>query len=106
MNCYDRDGHEITFEEARSLFGNFEYKVIDQTTLPGGVWVSTVWLGLDHGFGESARPLIFETMVFPSTYNLLEVDCRRYATEDEARAGHAEMVTKWTGWTPGEEYPT
>lgn len=52
--------------------------------------VSTVWLGLDHNFGDGP-PLIFETMVFAEGSPWNEwMD--RYATEEEAAAGHAEVV--------------
>ena len=105
IEYYNRQGEPITREEALPLFTNYEYKVIDQTTLPGGVWVSTVWLGLDHNFTDHGPPLIFETMVFPSQDNLLEEDCDRYTTEEQARDGHQRMVTKWTGWTPGDPRP-
>ncbi|KKL98871.1 hypothetical protein LCGC14_1820150 [marine sediment metagenome] len=56
--------------------------------------VSTVFLGLDHSFGEGP-PLIFETMVFSQTND--EQDMNRYSTLEEAKAGHAEMVKKWIG---------
>lgn len=54
----------------------------------GGVEVSTVFLGTDHnyGFGD---PALFETAVFgPGETDVV----RRYATWDEAEAGHAEVV--------------
>ena len=64
--------------------------------LPDGKVVSTVWLGLDHRFSEDGPPLIFETMVFPSETDFLDMDCERYSTEAEARAGHAATVAKWS----------
>jgi hypothetical protein len=30
----------------------------------GDLWVSTVFMGLDHSFSDTAPPLLFETMVF------------------------------------------
>jgi hypothetical protein len=44
---------------------NREYARVAETTLKDGTWISTVWIGLDHQFGEG-KPLIFETMAFPS----------------------------------------
>ena len=64
----------------------------------GVYWISTVWLGLDHNYFQNGPPLIFETMVFanPETdeegYGLTEFDVLRYATEEEAIAGHNAMV--------------
>ncbi len=57
----------------------------------GEVKVSTVWLGLDHSFGKSGPPLIFETMVFGGGAEWDEYQ-ERYATEVEALARHAEIV--------------
>lgn len=53
--------------------------------------MSTVWLGINHNFADEGPPIIFETMVF----GLENADeyMQRYATEEEARAGHAETVT-------------
>ncbi len=56
----------------------------------GDVQVSTVFLGLDHAFGQGP-PLLFETMIFGGDF---DNDTRRYATWDEAEAGHAEMLAK------------
>jgi len=65
----------------------------------GPYWVSTVWLGLNHNYTMRGAPLIFETMVFASAQRddpdwpgLTDFDCRRYATEEEALAGHEETV--------------
>lgn len=53
------------------------------------IHVSTVFLGLDHGWGE--RPLWFETMVFGTS---IDEAMDRYETWDEAVAGHARMVRR------------
>lgn len=52
--------------------------------------VSTVFLGLDHGF-MSPVPIVFETMAFTGEVGI-EDHCRRYATKAEALAGHAEVL--------------
>lgn len=39
-----------------------EYSRVAWDEFPDGSYLSTVWLGLDHGFG--GRPLFFETMYF------------------------------------------
>jgi hypothetical protein len=53
-------------------------------------YVSTVFLGLDHSFGEGP-PLIFETMVFGGE---LDQEQDRYSTWDEAVEGHNRMVER------------
>ncbi len=62
----------------------------------GKYWVSTVFLGFDHGIGEPGEPLLFETMVFEGAGKCGdEQDIQRYCTWDEASTGHAHMVEKW-----------
>jgi hypothetical protein len=48
------------------------------------VYVSTVFLGLDHSFGEGP-PQLFETMIFGGEHDEYQ---ERYSTWDEAEAGH------------------
>ena len=52
--------------------------------------VSTVFLGLDHQYGDGP-PLLFETMAF---FNGQSEDQDRYSTWEEAEKGHAEMVRR------------
>ena len=54
----------------------------------GDVLVSTVFMGLDAGMG-TRTPLFFETLVFRGEHNDMS---DRYATRDEALAGHREIV--------------
>ena len=90
---YDRQGNPMDLMDW-ALRGRDDFRVAE-TTLPDGKWISTVHLGIDHSFG-SGPPLIFETMVFPSQGDYGELDCDRYSTEAEAKAGHAAMVEKWS----------
>lgn len=55
----------------------------------GGLRVSTVFLGIDHAWGEGAEPRWFETMIFGGK---LEGMTQRYATWDQAAAGHAFVL--------------
>ncbi len=52
------------------------------------IYISTVFLGLDHSFGEGP-PLLFETMVFGGEH---DQDQRRYSTKKDAIEGHEEIV--------------
>jgi len=93
IRWYGRDGQPLAEGDRERLLSDRTYRVVAQTTLANGWFVSTVWLGLDHGYG-AGPPLIFETMIFDraadggfgrgdSVYQ------ERYATEAEALAGHA-----------------
>ena len=58
----------------------------------GDAEVSTVFLGLDHQYGDGP-PLIFETLVFGGP---LDQEMERYSTWEEAERGHADMVLRVT----------
>lgn len=58
----------------------------------GSSRVSTVFLGLDHSFGDGP-PVLWETMVFGGPLN---DEQRRYTTAAAALAGHEEMVRRVT----------
>lgn len=79
--CYDLHEWAMWFEKTDRRVAYARHK---------DVVVSTVFLGLDHGFPGTPAPLLFETMVFGGKYN---GKCQRYATWDEARRGH-ESVCK------------
>jgi len=77
-----------TRDEMYALFddGFEDSRRVAKTTV-GSVDVSTVFLVLDHNWGDGP-PLVFETMVFGG-----EGEPQwRYATWDEAIAGHERVV--------------
>lgn len=105
MNFYDRDGSPLDSATANELLCKPEYKRIGLTEVASSDrsvvhTVSTVWLGLDHSFGDGA-PVIFETMVFGEG-SWTDQDCQRYSTELEARIGHAEQVALVAATVPDE----
>jgi len=59
-----------------------------------GVWISTVFLGLDHRFGDKGPPLLFETMVFEMTMEGGGDEMWRYSTWDDAETGHKAIVRR------------
>lgn len=98
IDWYDRQGRRISTERANELLVDLDYRRVALDEI-GPYEVSTVWLGLDHGWSGGAAPVIFETMVFTSAaWNDPDggvgpdLDCRRYSTEAEALAGHAATV--------------
>jgi hypothetical protein len=67
---------------------------IDKTDIgTGDVWVSTVFLGLDHGHSEDGPPVLFESMVFGGDY---DQHCWRYTSYVAAQAGHTRIVVDLT----------
>lgn len=128
---YDRQGFPLPgmaldpWEESATkkwaeLSQNQEYVRVAWDELPDGSYLSTVWLGLDHGW--SGRPLFFETMRFGHEYEheILALDGTtthmkaretldfpdifgepgamtsqdRYGSEEEALAAHHEIVRR------------
>lgn len=59
----------------------------------GVVRVSTVFLGLNHNWSPSGPPILFETMCF-AQQSLDHLPFCRYATWDEAVAGHAAVCAE------------
>lgn len=106
MHYYGRDGQQITQFEWALLLESDDGRRVARTEVvtPSGqhVLVSTVLIGLDMNYSSEGPPIIFETMTFdqtPSAQNepnarWRDIEMRRYATEREALAGHAEIV----GW--------
>ena len=65
-----------------------------ELTKRNDITVSTVFLGIDHRFGNYGPPLLFETMVFGGEF---DQEMERYSTWDEAELGHNEMCKKVFG---------
>lgn len=64
---------------------------VSYTELPwDGCYVSTVFMGLDHGYGHGP-PVLWETLIFNGR---LADEGSRYTSYDEALLGHYEWVEK------------
>jgi len=87
---YAPDGTPMELMEWAVAFESTQGRHVGDTVLDMGgreIKVSTVWLGLDHSFGDGP-PLIFETMVF----GLDEEPQDRYSTYEQARTAHKAIV--------------
>lgn len=92
----DHTTRRATMEEFISLWKNGpdsrvaqEHIIADDGTKVA--WVSTVFLGMNHNyFGD--EPLLFETMIFADDLEDIAGYTERYATWEEAEAGHARAV--------------
>jgi hypothetical protein len=100
---FDKEGKPINEIEVNRLLKDSNYKIIKQEWVTNDIWVSTVWLGLNHSY-IPGKLLIFETMAFKKVkpkkiigmvLDKEDIDCERYATEEEAKAGHIKMVNKY-----------
>lgn len=103
----DKHGNAIDAATANELLGNFEYKCVGRTKVTSAsdaavdFLISTVWLGLNHQYGDGP-PLLFETMVFAEAGGWADQYVERYGTLAEAEAGHAETVALVAATVPDE----
>ena len=101
---FDRQGNPISFRRSVELneVGRRELRIVKQETVGDLLWVSTVFLGIDHAW--HGPPMIFETMVFvhvddePRLMDVEDLEQTRYSTEAEAEAGHRDMVRRAKEW--------
>jgi hypothetical protein len=82
-------------------FQDINNRRVAYTDLPGGGYVSTVFLGIDHNF-RGGTPLLYETMVFKtgSEHDELQERCSTWA---QAEAMHAEVLR--VVWPRRQEAP-
>lgn len=86
MSYYDKDGKPMELMEWAKKFKDLKYRIIAQDKV-NGYRISTVWMGLDHQFGNGP-PLIFETMAFQEDEKYQD----RYTTLEEALQGHQKAI--------------
>ena len=84
---YDRNGNEISPADMAMKPPKYR-RVLEDYVL--GYWISTVWLGIDHGWGHGLA--IFETMIWDPHKEILDYQ-ERYGTEVAARVGHCNAIT-------------
>ena len=68
-------------------------RAVQQTTVSPTIKVSTVFLGLNHGF-FCTTPILFETMIFGGEHHMA---MWRYTNIKKARAGHRKALALVTG---------
>ena len=94
---YILDGHQVVkcgdLMEWAKWFETAKREVAYDTI--GNVRVSTVFLSIDHSFGQGP-PMLFETMVFGGQ---LDQEQDRCSTWGQAEAMHAAMVARVQGQT-------
>ena len=90
MSYYDQDGKPITQRQWLDAWGEIKNRTIARTQV-GRFLISTVWLGLNHQYGDGP-PLIFETMIFDE--HGADIGCQRYSTKEAALVGHKD-AERW-----------
>lgn len=75
-----------------SFFGSAD-RIVAKSQF-GDVGVSTVFLGLDHRFGDSGPPLIFETMIFGGPHSDYQTRCSTWEEAEEMHRVACVLVEK------------
>lgn len=91
--CSDKEAAEQWGRWAK----DFSSKIVAKTELDD-CQISTVFLGIDHSFGDGP-PILFETMIFGGEHDQW---CERYETWDQAAEHHRRIVEALKA---GEELP-
>ena len=94
LGCYVLIGRKpikVKFQHWAIWFETRAGRVIKQITLPDGVRVSTVFLGLDHSHFPGGPPVLFETMIFGGAHDQFQA---RYTTYEAALVGHQSAIAK------------
>ena len=88
----DTDGNAIPEPNLRNFLrwlGHPENRMLWREALPGGVLVSTMFLGFDHNMDSRGPPVLWETMIFGGKKDGYQ---ERYASHVEAYKGHKKAV--------------
>jgi hypothetical protein len=97
----DKKPYKVSLEDSLILYKKPELKVT-AVDLVDGVRVSTVFLGMDHGFRWEAKdspnykPILWETMIFGGKYNDYQ---ERYTSHEDALKGHQKAINLITNKT-------
>jgi hypothetical protein len=89
----DADNHVIGVDVVTwgRWWAEFTNRSVGMTQITSEIEVSTVFIGVDHRHYGKGPPLLFETMIFGGP---LDGHQWRYASWDDAEAGHAAAVHK------------
>lgn len=102
----DVDDRQVMVEDTIESIDGLGWARVAQDFI-GVVHISTVFLGIDHGFLPGGPPIVFETMIFEGEH---DQDQWRYVTWDEAVRGHEYAValvkgTEQHDWHDDEAVP-
>ena len=93
----NKQPYKVSIEELTALYKNPDMKLVKQDTIDG-VFVSTVFLGLDHAWSEDPnhKPVLWETMIFGGEYDDYQ---ERYTSHQDALEGHQKAINLLTNNT-------
>ncbi len=87
LNKRNKPISKPVLEAAKWLGNNPEKRIVKQEYI-GDIKVSTVFLGLDHGWNSSV-PVLWETMIFGGEHDQYQ---ERYTSYEDAVEGHQKAI--------------
>lgn len=86
----NKNPYQVSFEEGLKVYEDMNMKIVQQDRFNDDLFVSTVFLGLDHSFPTgTGTPILFETMIFGGPYDQYQ---ERYTTYQDALEGHKRAL--------------
>ena len=80
---------EPNLERRREWFARQKHRLIRRSYITKDIYVSTVFLGIDHNRSGRGRPVLWETMIFGGPQAGYQ---RRYSTRAEAFKGNVSAI--------------
>jgi hypothetical protein len=74
---------------------NMERKFVRES-FRSGFRFRTMFLGQDMSFGQSEKPVLWETLVFNREVSPRGLERQRYSSREDALIGHDKLVEKYT----------
>lgn len=80
---------DVISPEFQEWYNNIDNRRVARTDITKDIWVSTVFLGLDHNLYGAGDPVLWETMIFGGSEDMYQ---ERATTQEEALEHHNVAV--------------
>lgn len=87
--------YQVSIEESCKIYEDPNMKIVQQDKLDNGLFVSTVFLGMDHSWDSNPnhKPVLWETMIFDDLEETLLGEYQeRYTSYEDAVEGHKKAL--------------
>lgn len=92
----NKQPYEVSTKEWAATYENFDTRIVAQHHIGDKYFISTVFLGLDHSFGEYTKPILWESMVFGDrSVPGNDLEQIRYTSHVDAAIGHIKLLRRY-----------
>ena len=88
--------YKVSLEESYKMYEDPAMKIVQQDKLDNGMFVSTVFLGMDHSWEiePNHEPVLWETMIFRDLDDsgMSDIYMQRYTSYEDAIEGHKHAL--------------